>query len=183
MDRFATQLAERLKQLRHNADLTLDQLATHSGVSRATLSRLEKAEVSPTAEVLGKLCAVYRLPMSRLMATVEDEFVPLVRQIDQQVWHDAKTGFTRTNVSPPAATLKGEIIRGQLEPGKTITYNQPSLAGLEHHVVMMQGKLTISIDDQHYSLNAGDCLRYQLFAGSKFITPPDCGADYFIMLM
>ena len=36
-------------------------------VSRASLSRLENAEVSPTASVLGRLCAAYGLTMSRLM--------------------------------------------------------------------------------------------------------------------
>jgi transcriptional regulator with XRE-family HTH domain len=183
MDHFTSQLAERLKALRQDVALTLEQLAQQSGVSRATLSRLEKGEVSPTAEVLGKLCAVYRLPMSRLMAMVEDEFVPLVREADQEVWHDAETGFTRTKVSPPAAKLKGEIIRGKLEPGNQISYDQPSLAGLEHHLVMLDGALFIRIDDQHYSLKAGDCLRYQLFASSEFITPPDSGADYLIMLV
>ncbi|MCF4098062.1 helix-turn-helix domain-containing protein [Maritalea mediterranea] len=183
MDNFTSQLAERLKTLRQDADLTLDQLAQQSGVSRATLSRLEKGEVSPTAEVLGKLCAVYGLPMSRLMAMVEQEFVPLVRQEEQEFWHDAKTGFTRTKVSPPAAKLKGEVIRGRLEPGCQIIYDQPSLAGLEHHLVMLDGALLIRIDDQHFRLKTGDCLRYQLFASSEFIAPPDSGAEYLIMLV
>ncbi|AVX05001.1 hypothetical protein MXMO3_02489 [Maritalea myrionectae] len=183
MDSFSTNLAARLKQLRLDTDLTLDQLAQQSTISRATLSRLEKGEVSPTAEVLGKLCAVYGLPMSRLMAMVEDEFVPLVRAADQDVWHDAKSGFTRTKVSPPAEKLKAEVIRGTLEPGKQIIYDQPSLAGLEHHLIMLEGALFIRVDDHHFSLKAGDCLRYQLFASSEFITPPDSGADYFIVLV
>ena len=51
------QIAQRLKSLRAERDWSLDELAKRSGVSRATLSRLENAEVSPTASVLGKLCA------------------------------------------------------------------------------------------------------------------------------
>ena len=51
-DTLTSRLSRRLAQLRAERGLTLDQLASASGVSRAALSRLEKAEVSPTAEVL-----------------------------------------------------------------------------------------------------------------------------------
>ena len=37
------------------------------------LSRMENAEVSPTAQVLGKLCAVYGLTTSRLLYMVESD--------------------------------------------------------------------------------------------------------------
>ena len=64
-----SRIAARLKELRAARGWSLDELAKRSEVSRATLSRLEKAEVSASAAVLGKLCAVYGLPMSRLMTS------------------------------------------------------------------------------------------------------------------
>jgi len=73
-------LAARLKQLRVEQGWSLDQLASASQVSRATLSRLENGEVSPTTSVLGKLCAAYGLAMSRLLRMVEDDFPPLLRR-------------------------------------------------------------------------------------------------------
>jgi transcriptional regulator with XRE-family HTH domain len=60
-------IAQRLRSLRAGRGWSLDELAGRSKVSRATLSRLENAEVSATASVLGKLCAAYDLTMSRLM--------------------------------------------------------------------------------------------------------------------
>ena len=68
-----SQISARLRKLRAERNWSLDELARRSGVSRATLSRLENAEVSPTASVLGRLCAAYGLTMSRLMRMVEDE--------------------------------------------------------------------------------------------------------------
>src|ERR1700676_3212775 len=79
-------IALRLKSLRAERGWSLDELARHSNVSRATLSRLENAEVSPTTNVLGKLCAAYDLTMSRLMHMVEDDFFPLFRKINKSVW-------------------------------------------------------------------------------------------------
>ena len=54
-EQFERQLAERLAALRTAAGWSLDELATRSGVSRATLSRLERAETSPTATLLSRL--------------------------------------------------------------------------------------------------------------------------------
>src|SRR5215472_15246879 len=88
-------IAQRLKRLRTERGWSLDELARRSQVSRATLSRLENAEVSPTTSVLGKLCAVYGLTMSRLIYLVEEDFVPLVRHSTQAVWTDETVGFRR----------------------------------------------------------------------------------------
>src|SRR5882672_8001349 len=98
MDRL---IAQRLKDLRAERGWSLDELARRSNVSRATLSRLENAEVSPTTSVLGKLCAAYGLTMSRLMHMVEDDFAPLIRRSMQPVWIDQSIGFRRRSVSPP----------------------------------------------------------------------------------
>src|SRR2546423_15346101 len=84
-------LAQRLRQLRLERRWSLDQLAARSGVSRATLSRLENNEVSPTAAVLGRLCPAFGLTMSRLLAQVEMP-VALVRQPAQPVWTDPASG-------------------------------------------------------------------------------------------
>src|SRR5205085_9838121 len=111
------QIARRLKGLRAERGWSLDELARRSNVSRATLSRLENAEVSPTANVLGKLCETYGLTMSRLMHLVENEFSPLVPRDCQPVWTDPETRFHRRSISPPAQALAGEALECRLEPG------------------------------------------------------------------
>src|SRR6266567_6009861 len=58
-------IAQRLKSLRAERGWSLDELVRRSNVSRATLSRLENAEVSPTTSMLGKLCAAYGLTIRK----------------------------------------------------------------------------------------------------------------------
>ena len=176
-------IAQRLKRLRTGRSWSLDELARRSEVSRATLSRLENAEVSATASVLGKLCAAYELPVSRLMHMVEDDFAPLVRRDRQSVWTDPETGFRRRSVSPPAQNLAGEAIEGQLEPGTRITYDHPPRHGLEHHLLLIEGQLEVAVDGQTHDLRPGDCLRYRLFGPSVFATPDHCGARYILFML
>jgi transcriptional regulator with XRE-family HTH domain len=182
-DTIDRRIAQRLKSLRADRGWSLDELAGRSDVSRATLSRLENADVSPTASVLGRLAAAYGLTISRLMHLVEDDFAPLVRRDAQPVWSDPGIGFKRRSVSPPAQTLAAEVLECTLEPGTRIAYDQPPRRGLEHHLLLVEGRLDITIDGQSHVLRPGDCLRYQLFGASAFATPADTGAKYILVVV
>lgn len=177
------QIAARLRTLRAERNWSLDELARRSGVSRATLSRLENAEVSPTAAVLGRLCAAYGLAMSRLMRMVEEAFEPVVRRDAQWVWRDNGADFERRSVSPPNAALSGEVIECRLGPGVTVGYPAPSKPGLEHHLVMLEGRLDLVVGGVKRELGAGDCLRYLLDGATEFMTPETSGARYMLFLV
>jgi transcriptional regulator with XRE-family HTH domain len=176
-------LSQRLKALRHERNWSLDELSHHSGVSRASLSRLENASVSATAQVLGKLCAAFGLPLSRLMVMVEQEFEPVVRREQQLVWTDPESHFRRRSVSPPAQGLSAEVIAGELPAGARIAYDRTPRPGLEHHLVMTGGELVLTVEGQRHTLQAGDCLRYRLNGSSLFETPPHIGASYFLFIV
>lgn len=176
-------IAERLKTLRGERGWSLDDLARRTGVSRATLSRLENAEVSPTTAVLGKLCTAFGMTLSRLMALVEDDFEAYMAAGSQPEWRDAKAGFTRRSVSPPARALAGEVLDVTLAPGADIAYEAPPRPGLEHHLVLLDGCLTVTIEGRVHALSPGDCLRYQLHGASRFQTPPDASARYLLFMV
>jgi transcriptional regulator with XRE-family HTH domain len=178
-----TQIAARLRALRAERNWSLDELAKRSEISRATLSRLENAEVSPTASVLGRLCAAYGMAMSRLMRMVEEEFEPVIRRDRQWVWHDQAASFERRSVSPPNAGLAGEVIECSLGPGTTISYPEPSKPGLEHHLVMLEGRLRLTVNGSAHDVGAGDCLRYQLHGATEFATPDNSGARYILFMV
>ena len=178
-----SQIAARLRALRAERNWSLEELARRSGVSRATLSRLENAEVSPTANVLGRLCAAYGLAMSRLMRMVEEAFEPVIPREAQWVWHDQAVGFERRSVSPPNAALAGEVIECRLGPGSRISYPAPSKPGLEHHLVMVEGRLRLTVDGSAHDLRAGDCLRYVLHGATEFATPEETGARYMLFMV
>lgn len=182
-DLLTPRLAAHLKTLRTARGLSLDALASASGISRATLSRLENAETSPTAAMLGALAAAHGLPVSRLLAQVEDTPRAHIPAADQTVWTDPETGFQRRAVSPPGTGVIGEVLRGTLPPGRTIAYAQPTVPGQQHHLILHAGALTVSLDQTDHILAPGDCLRYRLHGASRFSTPPGSSADYTLVLI
>ena len=177
-------IADQLTRLRQGHGWSLDELAERSGVSRATLARIEKAESAATAEALGKICTAYGITLSRLIAMAEsNEFSPHIKITDQEIWQDAATGFMRRIVSPPSRDLAGEVVHCQLEPAAMIEYDTSPVAGLEHHLILEAGGLSITVDEQSYQLGAGDCLRYKLHGPSLFKADPKLGAHYYLILI
>ena len=59
-------IAKRLARLRADHGWSLEELSERTGFSRASLSRLERSELSPTAGMLGKLSRPH--PVSRATA-------------------------------------------------------------------------------------------------------------------
>src|SRR5215470_19354910 len=88
-------IAQRLARLRAERGWSLDAVADRTGISRATLSRLERAELSPTAAMLGKLCAAYGWTLSRLMADAETRPPTVVRLSEQAEWTDPASRYRR----------------------------------------------------------------------------------------
>ncbi|WP_374575682.1 helix-turn-helix domain-containing protein [Phenylobacterium sp.] len=176
-------LARRLAELRRGEGWSLEELAALSGVSRATLSRVERAEVSPTAAVLGRLCAAFGVTMSRLLAEVEGTGAALVRAEAQPVWTDPQTGLVRRSVSPPSAGLAGELIEVRLPAGTRVDYPGPPRAGLEHHLYLLEGTLEVTLEGERHRLQPGDCLRYRLFGPNSLAAPGPDAARYLIAII
>lgn len=171
-------LAARLQRLRTQQGWTLDDLAQRSGISRATLSRLERGETSPTASLLNRLCAAHGLSMSRLLAEVEARPVRKLPLAEQALWRDRASGFVRRMVSPPSAGFAAELIAAELPAGARIHYDQVSVPGLEHHLLLLEGRLALTLDGCRHELDAGDSLRYRLWSPSTFEAPGPLPARY-----
>ncbi|GAA1079665.1 helix-turn-helix domain-containing protein [Nocardiopsis composta] len=176
-------LARRLVELRTEHGWSLEELARRSGVSRSTLSRAERQEISPTAATLNRLCAVYGRTLSVLLAEAESEPPQVVRADRQTVWRDDASGFTRRSVSPPAAGLRGEITQGTLLPGSDIAYDGPPVPGQEQHIWVLEGELEVTAEGVPHRLSAGDCLRFRLWGRSRFRCLGSAPARYAVVVV
>ncbi|MFI6581120.1 helix-turn-helix domain-containing protein [Embleya sp. NPDC050493] len=176
-------LAGRLAGLRAEHGWSLDELAHRADVSRSTLSRLERGEISPTAALLGRLCAVYGRTMSQLLAEVESEPSQLVRADRQEVWVDRASGFTRRSVSPPHPGLRGEVVEGVLRAGADISYDGPPVPGLEQHIWVLEGVLEMTADGRVHEVRAGDCLRLRLWGRSRLRCPGPDPVRYALLIV
>jgi len=179
---FEKSLANRLKVLRSDNGLTLDDLASKSGISKATLHRIERCDVSPTTSVLGKLCATYNLPLSALMIQVEEKLRPLITKNEQSIWIDKSIGYKRISVSPPDKNLSCEVLDCELAANSFASSDVPPVTNLEHHLYLLRGELEVTLENKKYHIKENDCLRYKLTGSSSFKVFSDCPANFILVI-
>jgi transcriptional regulator with XRE-family HTH domain len=151
-------IAAHLKQRRLANGLSLADLAERSGVSRAMISKVERSAASPTAALLGRLCNGLGVTLSSLIANAEQPASPLVRAKDQTTWEDPVTGLTRTMISPDLPDSAVEIVRIDLPPDASVSYDPQRYLRYEQHVVPLKGRLHLTVGDEEYQLGPWDCL-------------------------
>jgi transcriptional regulator with XRE-family HTH domain len=159
IDDLSVRLAQRLRLERDGRGWSLAQLAEQSGVSKATISKIERAEVSPTAVILVRLAAAFNLTLAGLMLRAEGQGERLVRAAEQPVWRDPGTGYLRKQIfSRPDHPV--EIVRVELPAGQRVTLPASSYAHIRQVVWVQKGNLTLTEAGQPFALGAGDCLGF-----------------------
>jgi transcriptional regulator with XRE-family HTH domain len=159
-----TRVAARLKELRARRGLTLDELATQSGVSRSMISLIERAESSPTASVLDKLAASLGVTLASLFAEEERAgAAPVARRGEQKSWRDPETGYIRRNLSPPSYPSPIELVEVTLPPRTRVAYDSGSrLVRVDEQIWVLDGQIEVTAGEDVYQLAAGDCLALEV---------------------
>lgn len=181
-DDIEARIAERLKARREALGLSLADLTDRSGVSKAMISRIERREASPTAAILGRLCAGLDITLSGLMAAVEERSLVLLKAAAQPQWRDPETGFERLAVSPAGTGSPVEIVQATLPPNATISYPALPSQAYDQHILGISGTLTFKSGTDSFAITAGDCLHCALDQPHVFSNTGKTPARYLVII-
>ena len=159
VDDHSNRLAQRLRLERDSRGWSLADLAERSGVSKATISKIERAEVSPTSVVLVRLASAFDLTLAGLLLRAEGQPNRLSRVAEQPVWRDPETGYLRRQVfSRPDHPI--EIVRVEMPAKKRVTLPASSYAHIRQILWVLSGALVITEAGVRHELGTGDCLGF-----------------------
>jgi transcriptional regulator with XRE-family HTH domain len=175
-------IGERVHALRTGAKMTLEDLAERSGVSRAMLSRIERGESSPTAQLLNRVCAGLGVTLSALFAAASPAVSPLHRRSAQVQWTDPGTGYVRRVVSPGGTGSATEIVEVEFPAGASVSFEDSRFAGVDQHIVILAGTMEMTVDGVVHRLEKGDCLYMRLDQSIRFRNPAQRPARYFVVI-
>jgi transcriptional regulator with XRE-family HTH domain len=155
-------IGTRIRELRAQQGLTLDALAERAEVSRAMLSRIERGESSPTAQLMNKVCSGLGITLSILFAEADTSKSPLSRRDSQTTWRDPATRYLRREVSPSGKASSIDIVEVEFPPGRSVTFDNMRMPLVEQLVWVLDGTLEMDVGGETYRLGAGDCLAMHL---------------------
>ena len=152
-------LATKLRLLRRNADLTLQQLGQRSGISVSPLSKIEHGQLSPTYEKIaalarglevdvGELFSPVQPPVLRARRSVTRAHEGLVHRTPQYVYELLHTDLADKRFIPLLTTLKAH---------ERTAFPQLLSHDGEEMLYVLRGKVLIHTDSYvPLELSAGD---------------------------
>jgi transcriptional regulator with XRE-family HTH domain len=176
-------LGDELRRQRKLKGMSLDDLATASGVSRAMISKIERAQSSPSTSILSKLVDALDTTVARLLGQeVRQHDVVVMRHDQQTVLVDSATGFSRRVLSPILPGRGLDFVMAEMPPrsdtGPLVAHTMP----VEEYVYVLSGALTVTIGETRTVLNALDSLYYRADAPHRFENKGRSACKYLIII-
>jgi len=153
-------VADNLRRLRKQRELSLDDLAARSGVSRASLSQIETCKTNPTIAILWKIAAGLGVPFAALLGESSVERVRLLRRSDAQVLRSADGRLESRPLMPAGASPQVESYELRLA-ARGVAPSEAHGKGTCECLVVLTGTLRLHVADQVYDLAAGDSVYFE----------------------
>jgi transcriptional regulator with XRE-family HTH domain len=148
----------RVRALRLQRRLTLDELSAASGVSRRMITLLEGGEANPSLGTLDKLARALGTDFASLVvARPVAQLVPEIPHRLAPVWEDGLGSTGRLLASHPDAGTT-ELWQWELVPGSGYEAD-PDPPGGEEVVLVLSGQLVVKVGPDRLTLDAGGYLR------------------------
>lgn len=177
-------IANKVRSLRDEQGLSLDALAERSGVSRSNISLIERAQSSPTAQVLDRLASALGIPLASLFDDSEAvaEPSPLLRAAEQTDWIDPASGYVRRNLSPTAPSPL-QLVEVRFPAGERVTLDSGARnMELHQQIWMLEGTMMFTRGEDSWRLKTGDCLALHVDRPIVFRNPGRVMARYLVAL-
>ena len=182
IDDITLKIAGRVRRERAMRQWSLDDLSERSQVSKAMISKIERAEASPTAALLGRLSGAYGLTLSALLADADDVHHGPVRRADQPVWRDPATGYVRRQVSA-SQRIPIELTEVDLPAGASVAFPASSYAFISQVMWVLDGRLTFVEGEVEHDIGPGDSFELGSPVDRMFRNDTDKPCRYLVVVL
>lgn len=168
---IVSKVAETLRAVRKEQQLTLDDLAQRSGVSRSMLSQIERGESNPTLATLWNLTQALGVDFAGLLGAERSaaETSGHVERLaaDRTPTIDSRGERCRLRIlSPPAMAGTVEWYELQLEAGGALLSDAHAPGSMEH-LTILEGRIAVQSGLREDEGEKGDTLRYRADVGHR----------------
>src|SRR6188768_283577 len=173
---MARRVAENLRDHRKRRELSLDQLAHATGVSRAALSQIETRKTNPTIGVMWKIASGLGVPFSDLIGESRLA-LSVLRRGDAQLLRSTDRKFESRPLVPPAGVNEIEMYELSLA-ARSRHASEPHGPGTKELVVVLSGALRMTVGDNTDELAAGDSVVFDANLPHVYENPGNAEARY-----
>ena len=151
-------LAQRIRTRRQELGLTLDQVATATGLTRGFLSKVENFRTTPSLPSLFHIAQALGVTLSELVEGLDERpTLVVVRKDERQLLHrdDGESSMTYFALAHKRPGKAMEPFLLEIGPGQG---RREMLAHEgEEFLMLLEGTLDYWYDNEQFTFQAGDC--------------------------
>ncbi len=157
-------IAEKLRSLRLRKSMGLAQLAAHTGLSAAMLSKLENARLVPTLPTLVRIATVFDVGLDYFFTDARKRHVVAISRKDERIKLPADA--RSRNAAYHFESLNFRATERKLNAFLAHFHDSPSAKIAPHYhagvelLFVIDGELEISIGTEIYQLSKGDAIYF-----------------------
>jgi len=151
-------LARNLRRKRLERGMSISGLAQVSGVSKATISGIERGNGNPAVDTVWALANALNTPFGALFDDDGGDLVELRRIEDAPVVSSAR-GFLGRRLLSLKRRGDLEVYAIEIVAG-TVRNAAPHPAGVIEHVIVLEGQAEVGPTEEPTVLEQGDCLTF-----------------------
>lgn len=173
MEEIGKNVAANLKELRKRRQLTLEELAERSAVSRSMLGEIERGRTTPTITVLWKIAQALKTPLTTLVGSREDSFT-VVREADRVPFNE-EAGHAIASIFPYYEPHRMEVLAIDLAPGASLD-NAGHMKGVEEYLFVLDGSVEVTLQQEKIALGSRDSIRFAADTAHRIANAGNCAA-------
>ncbi|MDG1438644.1 MAG: helix-turn-helix domain-containing protein [Emcibacteraceae bacterium] len=151
-------IGKTIKSLRAAKNLTLDQLAASSGVSKSMLSQIERNKTNPTVATLWSLTQALNIDIGDLLGAAPRKQekggdITITKSHQTPEISSADGLCTLRILGPLNLVSKIEWYELNMEKGATLD-SEPHAQGTQEHLTVLRGSVMISTGDEEKNVRS-----------------------------
>ena len=166
-------VGRRIRDLRRAREMSLETVAARTKLSIGFISQIERGLSSPSLRVLATLADVLGVGIAALFgAAPSDDAASSVvtretQRAELKLW---RTGVSKQLLSPAGSDSRLNLFLVHLDPGGSTGDELYTHDGEEAGLVL-QGKMTLTVDAETWTLKQGDSFRFASRRPHRFSNP------------
>ncbi len=158
MENLNHNIAENLKKIRNEKNLSLTQLAEITGISKSMLGQIEREETNPTISTIWKISTGLKVALTKLIETSLPNKMLITREDILPFYEDEEKvysyPFFRNNQGK-----NFEMMQVFLEPNGKLS-SLAHIRGTKEYIIVFNGELSITLDDEVHKILAGQAFQF-----------------------
>ncbi len=147
----------RVRSLRRERGLTIEQLASATGLTKGFISQLERDRTAPSLSSIARICDALGVRLSTIFE--REPGAELVRREERTT---VDSPHTLSYLLSSRDESRFQAIESEVGPGAGAGDELYSLPGEVEFVYVLEGTLELRVGDETHVLAQGDALTYQL---------------------